>query len=179
MKELIMEKYYNDLTTRKTCAARGNAYKRMVDLFERYEELHAIWEHRPYAKTYSDRFVKKESHYETNIVPEMVRPNTKGLYLLGQTNFNPYTREEFYWVKVGQSTDLNNRLSEYYSYNPMVWINGINEIEAGGLRELEKSCHTTLRIICQEQAFKSQEWFRVSREDYLEICEQGFKFFKI
>ena len=28
-------------------------------------------------------------------------PNQKGLYLIGQTFFNPITDEKFYWVKVG------------------------------------------------------------------------------
>ena len=48
-------------------------------------------------------------------------PHKNGLYLLGQTFFNPITDEKFYWVKVGTATDLKRRRSDYNTHTAMIW----------------------------------------------------------
>ena len=104
-------------------------------------------------------------------------PN-KGLYLIGCVFMNPYTREEFYWLKVGSSTDLRRRIKEYSSLCPMVWKNSYcYRKDMNHAREEETKCHKRLEMICIERGFRSNEWFRVEREAYLDVCQKGFSFF--
>ena len=104
-------------------------------------------------------------------------PKEAGLYLIGNTIFNPITREEFYFIKVGQSSNLYKRMSGYRSTNPAVyhidfykqadWKKGMNE----------SACHFVLHQISTGLVERTSEWFRVDREIYLEICGRGFEYF--
>jgi len=99
-------------------------------------------------------------------------PSKEGLYLIGQTNFNPHTKEEFYWIKVGWGGNLSTRRRQYNTYTAMIWDIGYcvdNQIS-------EYKCHEKLLKIALHR--HADEWFSVSRENYLKICEQGFEWFK-
>lgn len=107
---------------------------------------------------------------------------SKGLYLVSNCLFQPFTNEQYYLVKVGKATHLNDRMRAYDTYNPMLYhidyypIN-IN-VENKAVDTLEKVCHRLLRrIAIDETEIRAKEWFRVSRETYLEICDKGFTFF--
>lgn len=102
-------------------------------------------------------------------------PKTEGLYLIGNTIFNPITREEFYLVKVGTSTNLKSRMSGYRTQNPLLFHIDFCEKENSPLSEIE--CHTILCKSCVTTIEKTFEWFRVERETYFEICEKGFEYF--
>lgn len=99
-------------------------------------------------------------------------PHKDGLYLLGQTFFNPITDEKFYWIKPGTASDLKRRRRDYSTHTAM-----IQDIDYYIGNELtESGCHRKLKAIALHR--HADEWFSVSREDYLAICEQGFNWFK-
>ena len=99
-------------------------------------------------------------------------PREGGLYLIGQTFFNPITDERFYWLKVGEAADLKRRRREYNTTTAMIWDIGYYQ----GKDLTEFGCHEKLKEICLHR--HADEWFSVSREDYLKICENGFEWFK-
>ena len=100
-------------------------------------------------------------------------PKTQGLYLVGNTLFNPHTEEQFYLIKVGVSKNLQSRMKNYKTQNPLMFhIDYYTECE---LQEFQ--CHHILLENCQSRIDRTDEWFRISRELYLEICEKGFQFF--
>ena len=109
-----------------------------------------------------DKFEKNNVEY----------PKTEGLYMIGQTFVNPITDEKFYWVKVGSATNIARRRRDYNSMTAMVW--DIGYYTKDDLTESE--CHDKLKEIALHR--HADEWFSVSRENYLKICEQGFEWFK-
>ena len=44
-------------------------------------------------------------------------PKENGLYLLGQTAFDPYTNKKYYLIKVGMAKNIYDRLKQYCTYN--------------------------------------------------------------
>lgn len=105
---------------------------------------------------------------------------SQGLYLIGCVFMNPHTREEFYWIKVGSSTNLHRRIKEYASLCPMIWKNSyLYRKDMNRARQEETRCHKRLEQICIERGFGSNEWFRVEREAYLNICQMGFSIFGV
>lgn len=99
-------------------------------------------------------------------------PREGGLYLIGQTFFNPITDEKYYWIKVGEASDLKRRRREYNTTTAMIWDIGYYT----GNDLTESGCHEKLKEICLHRHV--DEWFSISREDYLKICEIGFDWFK-
>jgi hypothetical protein len=105
-------------------------------------------------------------------------PKEEGLYLIGNTVFNPFTMEEFYFIKVGASTNIYKRMNTYRSTNPSIfhidyylrseWKRGMNE----------QGCHFVCREIGMAVVERTSEWFRVDRQTYLEICSKGFVYFE-
>ncbi len=98
-----------------------------------------------------------------------------GIYLIGSTFFNPITKEEFYWVKVGQSIKISERIKGYKTENPMVWEIEFCYLPLLWVNTAETLCHEILAEKCSEVV--GSEWFAVSRETYLEICEKKFNWF--
>lgn len=99
-------------------------------------------------------------------------PREGGLYLIGQTFFNPITDEKYYWIKVGEASDLKRRRREYNTTTAMIWDIGYYT----GNDLTESGCHEKLKEICLHR--HADEWFSIPREDYLKICEIGFDWFK-
>lgn len=99
-------------------------------------------------------------------------PREGGLYLIGQTFFNPVTDEKYYWIKVGEASDLKRRRREYNTTTAMIWDIGYYT----GVDLTESGCHEKLKEICLHR--HADEWFSISRENYLKICEIGFDWFK-
>lgn len=104
-------------------------------------------------------------------------PESEGLYLVGSTNFNPFTHEEIYLVKVGKSYNLQRRMKDYLTTNPGMFHIDFCTIPRSMVGKSEWQCHAILYAVCKGKVEKSEEWVRVSREVYLEICEKGFKYF--
>lgn len=104
-------------------------------------------------------------------------PQKPGLYLVGSTHFNPYTKEEFYLIKVGTSKNICQRMKSYKGVNPLMFhIDYATTEKYPNLTEYD--CHTILFSICENRIDGCDEWVKVSRETYLQICEKKFNFFE-
>lgn len=95
-----------------------------------------------------------------------------GLYFLGEVTANPETLELFYWVKIGYSSNLASRTRNYDTHCPTAW-----RIDFCGDGDLEFYYHKLLGACCIDRAAGNEEWFRVDRETYLEMCKKGFAYF--
>lgn len=103
-------------------------------------------------------------------------PEENGLYLVGSTHFNPFTKEEFYLVKVGTSKNLNKRMKQYKGTNPLMFH--IDYYPTNNTLPLyECDCHMVLYENCEGIIEGCDEWVKVSRDTYLEICEKKFNYF--
>ena len=103
-------------------------------------------------------------------------PDKAGLYLVGSTNFNPITKEELYFVKIGEAKSiLKNRMKNYQGMNPLMYH--IDYDTTSGCSD--KVFHNLLKMYLHcPRVEGSNEWFKINREQYLFICELGFKVFK-
>ena len=100
-------------------------------------------------------------------------PTYKGLYLIGGTRFNPFTDEKIYLLKVGKcSNSLDRRMKDYNTHNPLMW-----RIDFRRTPCLETEYQKKLEKIALAKVNHAHEWYVVSREIYLEVCEKGFEFF--
>ena len=124
-------------------------------------------------------------------------PHSGGLYLVGNTIFNPVTNEQFFMVKIGMSTNIYDRMKNYSTSNPMMFHIGYKIVNCDDLnlssypsykrktiqgryiKELEEQYHKAMedRKFCRFEY--AQEWFIVDKATYLEICEKKFDFFHI
>ena len=102
-------------------------------------------------------------------------PNHKGLYLIGETHFNPFTDEKFYALKIGKSDrNLSDRMKTYDTHNPMLWrIDYLNQ------PNLEKTYQVMLSKIAIARCSHNKEWYFVDRDTYLAVCNQGFSYFDV
>ena len=110
---------------------------------------------------------KKEAKY----------PEGGGLYLLGNTAFNPFTEEKEFWVKVGQTVDFKKRMRSYVSHNPTIWQADFLSCPKEWLDMVEESCHKYLLADTIFVKEGTKEWFKVDAETYLKICKEGFDYF--
>ena len=90
-----------------------------------------------------------------------------GLYLMGQCIFNPFTKEEYYLVKVGKSLDLYQRLRQYTTPNPQIFL--IDYLLGKEHYEEESFYQSIIETALGGKKYHSREWFQVSREVYLKI----------
>lgn len=170
---------------------KGNSrynYNIAVELYDTFPILQEIWNYFPNEYYIRDRFRKKEnsitkkensstSFEEKSPVEIPKEEKINALYLVGNTNFNPFTKEEFYWIKVGKTTDLYKRMKSYATHNPMLWKADYKIVFNEYLNANEQICHFILKEYGTQDT-NSQEWYQVSREVYLEICTKGFSFFE-
>lgn len=101
-------------------------------------------------------------------------PSDGGLYLIGQTGYNPKTATVLYFVKVGRASDIADRMNKYRTNNPLVY----NIDYRIGYEGYETLYHEKLMDVCLALRDRTLEWFMVDAETYLAICEQGFSWFK-
>ena len=159
-------------------------YHIAVELFNTYSFLHNEWEHFPEKHFIRDRFVKKTISVELEKgdfpIPPATTPTKKtcGLYLIGTTTFNPYTNKPFFWIKIGKSEDLEKRMKSYCTHSPSIWKIDFQEVPKSKVDKIEKLYHALLSNIGINSAEHSKEWYEVSKEDYLKICNEKFDFFK-
>ena len=90
--------------------------------------------------------------------------NYSGLYFIGMIGINPDGRK-YYLVKVGSSENVKNRLRQYATYNPMLYIGGIV------LGDGEDNAHNYLANRAIALAQNAREWFYVDEATYFELCE--------
>lgn len=106
-------------------------------------------------------------------------PDESGLYLVGSTYIDPFTKKIYYWVKVGMSiASLSKRIKGYHTENPMVWIADILPVDdPETVVAMENECHIALSEVAYGVAKDTVEWFIVDEATYFEICEKGFHYF--
>lgn len=115
--------------------------------------------------------------FEDSNNPKITTENS-GLYLIGNTVFDPTNYNTYYWVKVGAAvSNIKKRVSQYVTYNPMFYNidSYIVENNPRKLFALEKGCHLVLSQIAITK--KGQEWFMIDKDSYFDICEEGFSWF--
>jgi hypothetical protein len=117
----------------------------------------------------------KFMNYENKL--RFAAPKESGLYLVGNTVFNPITEEHFYLLKVGVSCNLCNRMKSYKTQNPLLFHIDYHVAteQEDDLREME--CHLILLDHSISRIDKVDEWFIMPKEVYFEVCEKGFKYF--
>lgn len=102
--------------------------------------------------------------------------NDMGCYFVGMVGMNPITEENYYLVKVGFASDISRRIKQYANTNPMLYHNNcvlcIEGMDEEGYRIGEHTCHEFLARHAIGRAQNSNEWFYVSKETYLWMCEQ-------
>lgn len=170
-----------------TSSVKKKHAENILHLRKQYPEIQAIIFYDSHRRKYDDRFSYSRPAYEALKNGETLypvkkekfddginyeAPSYKGLYFLGETHFNPITREEFYWVKIGKAVNINNRMSQYNTHCPMLW-----RIDFTPEYNSENYYHAQLRKHCIGLCNHNQEWFLVTRETYLEMCEKGFAYF--
>ena len=151
------------------------AYERAIEVVREYH-LESFFEIDCRQYFYEDRIIRARNccvHMREQAKPI---PHC-GCYLLGNTAFNPYTEEKFYWVKVGMSSDMERRMKSYSTHTPTVFKIDFIEVPSQDVYWKEYKCHCVLEDI-GEQAKDSKEWYRVNEKDYLEICSKGFHYFE-
>lgn len=171
---LELAEYYYDGVQNRT--ARYFAEK-LLDLMKQYPQLNNYYEYIPSAYSWRTSF-KRISHKESTDFSKEQTEGVGGIYLIGSTYFNPYTDEKFYWIKVGKTTDLAKRMKQYATHNPMLWKNSFLQINSKDLQNAEKLCQRCLKDHSNIVAENTNEWYSVSKQLYLEICENGFTWFK-
>lgn len=103
-----------------------------------------------------------------------------GVYLIGETRFNPQNEEKFYLVKVGKSKNLEKRIKQYRVTNPMVYHIDYFPFKYDEPQEygaFEDLCGYILASITKGRVEGTAEWYLVNQQDYAEICNKGFSFF--
>ncbi len=99
-----------------------------------------------------------------------------GLYLIGQTTFNPITNEKRYWVKVGKTTGAKSRINSYLTHSADVYFIDWYSLTKNKLSQNESFCQSQLGM---KAISRRTEWFRVTEKIYFEFCEKGFNSFKL
>lgn len=117
--------------------------------------------------------------FEDSNNPKIIT-NSSGLYLIGNTVFDPTNYKTYYWVKVGAAvSNIKKRMSQYVTYNPMFYNidSYVVKNNPRKLLALEKGCHLILSQIAITK--KGQEWFMIDKDSYFDICEKGFNWFNL
>lgn len=94
-------------------------------------------------------------------------PHDMGVYFVGMIGINP-TGQKYYLVKVGFSSDVHDRVSQYASYNPMLYVGGYVRTVS---EEREKVCHAYLERRAIARAQNAKEWYYVDEKTYFELCD--------
>lgn len=185
------EQYYRSLKKVHDSTTRSLIGNDMVRMMQNFPEITTYWTYDPDMFLWVNRFMKKEVHPivtkpPTNNAPtfydkltDLKRdfPATSGLYFVGHTAFNPITNQEYYWVKIGMSTNLQQRLKTYGTYTPSLYI--IDYKITSDYACEESLYHLLLSQVALYQNQNSVEWWLVDKETYLQMCYKKFDYFDI
>lgn len=131
-------------------------------------------------KERQEAYCKTPRYYNESNPLGLDVPNISGLYLIGNTAFNPITQEKQYWVKVGQASDLYGTFRKRYRCtNPCVFNIDFYTYDQQHININEYACHEKLLSICEALRAGTEEWFLVSEQIYMEICEKKFAYFNL
>ena len=183
---LEIEKRYSILCSNCSTSTRNRHGKIIRCLLEEYPETKNYWAYLPNEYFWCNRFrlIEIENYPKQKKLPTYVdpltnlnnAPNISGLYFFGQTVFNPHTHEEHYWVKIGLSGDMPTRMKSYKTDCPMLFVIGYKEINEN-LDDEEALCQSLIKQVALFDNQNNDEWFKVDKEIYLEMCEKKFDYF--
>ena len=80
-------------------------------------------------------------------------------------------KDNNYMVKVGMSRNLQKRINDYKSHNPLAIV----ICSCAGTEREEKYCHNMLSQVYQR--IKGTEWFLVDEKFYYDCMSFGFRIF--
>lgn len=155
-----------------TIDAKKDIVKALQELLEEYQFVHR-------QKIWSEPKDKMSAADENGLFSDLFWTNIDsdtGLYLIGQTTFNPITDEKRYWVKVGKTTAAKSRINQYLTHAADIYFIDWHCQTKKWLNDNENFCHSQLGLKAID---RRTEWFRVTEKTYFEICEKGFKFFQL
>lgn len=158
---------------------RKKHFDSAVFLYACFDEVREEFEYCPKEVALAKRFARRDRKI-LNLFEDGINyavPREAGLYFIGETHFNPYTKEEFYWVKIGLSTNLAKRMKQYDTHCPMLWRIAFKTNLHKCLEIEEEYYHDRLKEIAVAGCNHNEEWFLVNRETYLEMCDKGFSYF--
>lgn len=107
----------------------------------------------------------------SNLKPITKIPSYSGLYLIGSVYLNQCTNKPLYCVKIGQSKNLERRINQYYTYNPIFKLIDYIPIDSKNLLKKEKSYH---EILSRRSKWSTGEWFIIEKDTYFDLIENGF-----
>lgn len=180
---LEIERRYKKICSDCVTSIRATHGKVIIALLEEYPEAQQHWKYLPNEFYWQDRFVRTKD-YAVKTVPIFHdastnlngAPNTCGLYFFGNTAYNPITDEVCYWVKIGLSGNLHNRVKSYGTSNPSTFVIGYKET-LNYVSE-EHQYHHLLEKVALYRNQNNTEWWMVDRNTYLQMCEKSFDFFE-
>lgn len=107
-----------------------------------------------------------------------ILPAASGIYLLGDTRFNPNTDAKFCSVKGGLASNLRSRIKEQYlTHNPMPYLIGYLEVPADYMKKVEDQIHYALRRVATHRYGTNKEWYELPKDIYMDICAEQFDWF--
>lgn len=178
-----LDYYFNQIKGAASTTTRKKYGEMMIVILKENPMINEYWDYCPNEHLWIKKFNKKKDlHFSTmrienGIVKDpatdlLSAPSTGGLYLIGQTSFNPYTKEEQYWVKVGYSSDIRWRFKKgYATHCPCtVLIDTTSNSQ-------EIYCRNILYNKSLGRCQINTEWWLVDRDTYLEICDKKFNYF--
>ena len=192
MRELLLrvEQLYHSLLNCSSTSGKSSNGWAIIHLMREHPEIEKYWAYNEHKHRWNDRFTQIRVYIPIDdyiveggytivngrivdpITDLKKAPSYKGLYLIGQTTFNPYTDDKQYWVKVGYSSDIYQRFrSGYTTTSPCTALLDTTR------NTDEYHCHKMLRQVAIGQCQQNDEWFLVDRETYLIICDKKFKYF--
>lgn len=104
-------------------------------------------------------------------------PEKSGLYMIGETTFNPFTNEKLFGIKVGKGKNLKERIRSYKTCGSTPFVRDYVLVPENKLNYAENMVQNVLRLKCIALNSHNDEWFFFDEETYFEICEKGFHYF--
>ena len=169
-------------------STRPSIGQEMVAIIVLHPPVQKYWAYNPDKHFWKDRFVKIAEYivcemptaevaiFEDRATNLRLAPAVSGLYFIANTAFNPHTEEKYYWVKIGLSKNIYNRMTQYRTCNPSAYAIGF--LECSDYDYQEKKYQGYLRNVATYRNQNNDEWWMVDEQTYLAMCEKGFDFFE-
>jgi hypothetical protein len=181
-----IDELYNRMRFCDSTSGRKYNGEKILAVMRSCPEVHQYWKYRPEYLCWTDRFVyaPERKKTETIVIDKIVHdtsfnmsaiPNKAGVYFIGQTSVNPYTHEEQYWLKIGLSSSLFERMKTYNTHSPSIFFVGC--IVCDNMKEMEDKFQRKLSKHSIGRCERNKEWWAFEEETYKKMCELGFKYF--
>lgn len=116
----------------------------------------------------------QERSYETHSFMRGDNEHFAGVYFVGDSSYNPLTRNPEFHVKVGEADDVAKRMKNYCTHNPSVWHNGCALDMSKNPRMIsfaENNAHKFIESLAMRRSPNTGEWYNVTEEIYMALCE--------